>query len=112
MLDAVFLADAVEQMFESPPILQTIGEPDTIVRENGMNAIRHGSNQPAEELAGRGARLVRVQLGESELRGAVDGDEKIEPPLLGMNFSNVHMEVADGVSGKLLLRQLVTFDIR
>lgn len=52
-----------------------------------------------------------MQLGESELRRAVDGDEKIEPPLLGLNLGNVHMEVADGVFGELLLRRLVAFHI-
>jgi len=32
-----------------------------------MEAVGHGIKQPAQELAGRGTGLVRVQLGESEL---------------------------------------------
>ena len=47
MLDAVSLADAVEQMFESPAILQAVGELDAVVREDGVDVVRHGSNQPA-----------------------------------------------------------------
>jgi DNA-binding MarR family transcriptional regulator len=61
-------------------------------------------------LAGRGASLVRMQFGVSELRRAVDGDKQVEPPLRGVNLGNIKMEVADGVFSELLLRRLVTFD--
>ncbi len=47
MLDAVLLADAVEQMFESPFILQAVGELDAVVREDGVNVVGHGGNQSA-----------------------------------------------------------------
>src|SRR5215217_51018 len=60
MLDAFSLAEAVEQMFESPPILQAVGELDAIIREDGVDMVRHGFNQPPQELAGRGAGLVRM----------------------------------------------------
>jgi hypothetical protein len=53
-----------------------------------------------------------MQFGESELRRAVDGDEEVEPPLRGVNLSDVHLEVADGIFGELLLRRLVTADLR
>jgi len=36
-----------------------------------------------------------MQLGESELRGPIDGDEEVEPALRGAYFSNVDVEVAD-----------------
>ena len=89
VLGAVFLADAVEQVLESPPILQAIGELDAVVREDGVDAVWHGGGQTAEELAGRGARLVRVQLGVSELGRAVDGDKEVTPPLRGVNLGDV-----------------------
>lgn len=111
VLDAMLFTDAVEQMLESPFILQAIGELDAVVREDDMNAVGHGSGQTAEELTGRGAGLVRMQLGVSELRRAVDGDKQVEPSLRGVNLGDVHMEVADGVLSELLLRWLVTFDI-
>jgi hypothetical protein len=43
----VLCADAVEQMFDRPSILQAIGELDAVVREDDMNAVRDGGNQPA-----------------------------------------------------------------
>src|SRR5207253_5366170 len=51
-------------------------------------------------------------LGVSELRRAVDGDKQVEPPLLGVNLGDVHMEVTDGVFSELLLRWFVAFDLR
>ncbi len=56
--------------------------------------------------------LVGVQLGVSELRRAVDGDKEVAPPLLGANLGDVHVKVADSILGELLLRRLVTFDLR
>src|SRR5215204_2999241 len=94
VLDAVIFTDAVEQVLESQPILQAIGELDAVVREDDMNAVGHGGGQTAEELTGRGACLVRMQLGVSKLRRAVNGDKQVEPPLLGVNLGNIHMEVA------------------
>src|SRR2546423_9880514 len=110
MFDAMLFTDAVEQVLESPAILQAVGELDAVVRQDDMNAVGYGGGQTAEELAGRGASLVRVQLGVSELRRAVDGDEKVEPPLRGVNLGNIKMEVADSVFSELLLRRLVTSD--
>ena len=112
VLNPMLFTDAVEQVLESPPVLQAIGELDAVVREDDMNAVGHGGGQTAEELTGRGAGLVRMQFGVSELRRAVDGDKQVEPPLLGMNLGDVHVEVADGVFSELLLRRLVAFDLR
>ena len=97
MLDAVPLADAVEQMFESPSILQAVGELDAVVREDGMNTIRHGGDQPPQEVARGVTGLVRMQLGESELRRAVDGDEEVELSLGGLHFGDVDVEEADRI---------------
>ena len=47
VLDAMLFTDAVEQVLESPPILQAVGELDAVVRQDGMNAVGHGGNQPA-----------------------------------------------------------------
>src|SRR6185369_9440646 len=55
--------------------------------------------------------LIGMQLGDSELRRAVDGDEEVEPPLLGVNLGDVHVEVADSVLGELLLGRLVAADL-
>jgi hypothetical protein len=47
MLDAMFFTDAVEQMSESPFVLEAIGKLDAVVGNNSMNTLRHGVNQPA-----------------------------------------------------------------
>jgi len=39
VLDTVFLADAVEQVLESPSILQAVGELDAVIREDDVDAI-------------------------------------------------------------------------
>src|SRR4051812_34457037 len=67
VLDAVLFTDAVEQMLERPLILEAIGELDAVIGEDDMNAVGHGGGQTAEELTGRGAGLVFMQLGVSEL---------------------------------------------
>jgi hypothetical protein len=51
-----------------------------------------------------------MQFSQSELRRAIDGDEEVEPPLLGVNLSDVDVEVADGIFSELLLRRLVALD--
>jgi hypothetical protein len=38
-----------------------------------------------------------VKLGEGELRGAIDGDEEREAPLLGVHLGDVDVEEADRV---------------
>lgn len=52
-----------------------------------------------------------MQLGVSELGGAVDGDKEIQPPLFGAYLGDIEMEGADGVSRELLLCALVTADL-
>lgn len=44
-----------------------------------------------------------VQLGESELRGPIDGDEEVEPALCGAYFGDVDVEVTDRVGLELAL---------
>jgi hypothetical protein len=73
----MLLADAVKQMLESPFIFQAIGKLDAIVRQNGMNAVRYGSNQPTEKVARGVTSLIRMQLSESELGRAINGDKQI-----------------------------------
>jgi hypothetical protein len=53
-----------------------------------------------------------MQFDESELRGAVDGNEHMELALFGPHLGNVDMEVADRTALKLLLCRPVAFDIR
>lgn len=48
-----------------------------------------------------GAPLVKMQLGVSELRRAVDSDKKIEPPLPGLHLGDVHEDVFEDLADLL-----------
>ena len=53
-----------------------------------------------------------VQLGEGELRSAVDGNEEMELTLLGPDLSDVDVEVADGVALELGAARLIALGVR
>jgi hypothetical protein len=62
-------------------------------------------------LAGGVTRLVRIQLGVSELGLNVDSDKEIQPSLFSADLSTVDVKVADSIfSELLLLRGLVRAD--
>ncbi|WP_155834155.1 hypothetical protein [Halotalea alkalilenta] len=52
-----------------------------------------------------------MQLNESELRCAIDGDEHVEPALLGVNSGNVDVELADWIGFEFLAGGLVASDV-
>ena len=52
-----------------------------------------------------------LQLRESQLRGAVDGDEQVELALFGPDLGDVDVNVADGVAGEALLLGLGALDL-
>jgi hypothetical protein len=54
----------------------------------------------------------RVQLDEGELAGGVDGHEQKELALGGLNFGDVDVEEANGISLGLGLGLLVALDLR
>ena len=45
MLDAILLADAIENMMEGVLIALTIGELDAVIGEHGVDLVGYGSNQ-------------------------------------------------------------------
>lgn len=62
-------------------------------------------------MAGGVTRLVRIQLGVSELGLNVDSDKEIQPSLFSADLSTVDVKVADSIfSELLLLRGLVRAD--
>jgi len=73
------------------------GEVGSVVGEDGVDLVGDGGDQPAQEVPGRAARHLVMQLDEGELRGPVDGDDEVESALRGSNFGEVDMEIADRI---------------
>jgi hypothetical protein len=68
-----------------------------VVGEHGVHAVWHGLEQGAEEVRGDARGGTLVELGESELRGAVDSHEEVELALLGPDLGDIDVEEADRV---------------
>ena len=78
-------------------ILRQIGELDAVVGEHRVDAVRHRSNQRFQEGDGSSHIGSLDQLDEGELRGAIDGYEKMESALGGAHLGQVDMEGSDVV---------------
>ena len=70
------------------------GEVGSVVGENGVDLVRNGGDQAAQEVRRGAARHLLMQFDEGELRGAIDRDEQIELALCGPNLSDVDMKIA------------------
>lgn len=74
VLDVVGLADHIEAHLARPggvAVARLLGELDAIVREDGVDAIRHGFQQVFEELPGCPSISLVDELRDRELAGAV-----------------------------------------
>jgi hypothetical protein len=75
MRNAMLLAYTPQDMLEGICILLAVGELATVVRQEGVDRVRDGSDEVAEELRRDGLEGLRVELGVGKLAGAVDGDK-------------------------------------
>jgi hypothetical protein len=73
------------------------GEVGSVVGEDGVDLVRNGGDQAAQEIRGGPARHLFVQFDEGELRGPVDCHNEIEPALSGSDLGDVDMEIADRI---------------
>lgn len=62
MLNAILVADAIEDMAEIMDIARAIGELDAVVRQHGMDCIGDSLNQIAQELGRRHLACVLEQF--------------------------------------------------
>jgi len=62
----------------------------------GEHGVRHRRDQGREKVGGNPPGRAFVQLGKSELAGAVDGGKQIELALPGSHLGDVDMKIADG----------------
>src|SRR6056297_1845708 len=76
-----------------------------------MDPVGHRRDQIAQELSCNHFASLFVQFDIGELRCTVDGHEQADFSLASADFSNVDMEIPDGVALESLLR-LVALDLR
>ena len=115
MLDVVGLADHVEAHLTRPggvAVAMLLGELKAIVRQDGVNAVRHGSQQVFEELPRCAPVSLVDKCGDRELAGTVDADEQIQFAFGSLHLGNIDMEEADWVTLEALPLRLVAFDVR
>ena len=67
---------------------------DAVVGQHRVDLVGHGLCQSTEEVTGDARDGLLVQLDEGELGSSFDGDDEIEPSLLGADLGDVDMEVA------------------
>ena len=87
------------------------GEVGSIVGEDSVDLIRDGGDQPAQEVPGRAARHLLMQLDESELRGSIDCDKPVELAFCGSDFGDVEMKIADRVGLEFAFGGDFAFDL-
>src|SRR4051794_37756421 len=92
MLDAVLVADAVEDVAAVPDVLLAWGELHAVVGQHGMDTVGDGLDQVAQEVGGLHLSGASDQADEGELAGAVDGHEKTELAFLGADLGDVDVE--------------------
>jgi hypothetical protein len=122
VLDVVRLADHVEAHLARPgsvAIARLVSEPDAVVGESCVNAIRHGFQQVFEELPRRPPVRLIDQLGDRQIAGAVDTDEQVKLALTfsrlrpgGLHLGDVHVEEAERVTLEARAFGPVFFDVR
>jgi hypothetical protein len=88
------------------------GEVGSIVGEDGVDLVRNGGDQAAQEVPRGAARHLLVHLDKGEFRRSVDGDDEIEPALSGSDLGDVDVKIADRVGLEFALGRSFAFDLR
>lgn len=111
VLNLMLAADPVEDVLEGINVPIMIGELDAIIRQHDVEPVGHGSDEITQKgCCGHFPGLL-VQLHESELGGAVNGNEQVKFAFSRLNLSNINVEVAERVGLELLLHRLVAINV-
>jgi hypothetical protein len=87
------------------------GEVGSVVGEDRVDLVGDGGDQAAQEVSRGLSGHFFMHLDEGELRGSVDGDEKIQFSLSGSNFGDVDMKLADRIGLEFAFGGGFTFDL-
>lgn len=104
MLDAVFLADAFEDMDQPPRLAaaRVLDELDTVVGQHRVDPIGHGFDQYLQKGSRRQLGGAAIDTGEDQLRGAVDRDIEETLAAFVTQLGDIDVEVANLVGLELL----------
>ena len=108
VLDAMFPADAAEDVLHCEDVAVAMGKLDAVVGQDGMDSIGHSRNQRDQEGGRRYPACFGDQLDEGEFAGSVYRYIKIKLSFGRAHFGDVDVEVPNRVGIELLLRLLVT----
>ncbi len=111
MLDAVFVAGPIEDVTKVVDVAGAVGELNSVVFQYGMDCIRNGFDQIAQELGCGHLACLCVQFDVGKLGRPVDGDKEVELALGGLNLSNINVKIADRVRLEFFLGRLVARDL-
>ena len=115
VLDPVCFAYHIEAHLpgrSSVSVAGLICELNTVVSQDRVDAIGEGLEQIFEELPCSFAVCLVHELRDCKLAGPVNPYEEVELALRGLNFGNVDLKEADGVSLELLPLWHLALDIR
>jgi hypothetical protein len=112
VLDAMFMTDPVEDVFEGGAMPLLVGKLDAVIRQHRMDGVGKECDELAQELCGGHLAGLLVQFDIGALRCPVDRHEEIELAFGGLDFSHVEVKVADRVGLEFRPCRLVSCDIR
>ena len=94
--EELLAGEHVLDLVRGPGVAAGLGEVGAVVGENRVNPVGHGRDQGAQEVGRNAPSAPLMQLDEGELGRAVDRDQQVKLALLGSDFREVDVEVADG----------------
>lgn len=87
-----------------PIIASGVSEMGSVVGQHGVDPVRNGVDQAAEEVSGVAPADLLVQFSKGKLAGTINGNEHVELTLFCPNLGDVDVEVTNRVRLELLLR--------
>lgn len=98
MLDAVRGAHGGEAVRFCPLPVGQISDLHPVAGQYCGDSVRHGRHHASPEIRRPLGRGLRVQLGEGQLAGAVNGHEQVQAAFFGADFGKIHVKIADSIS--------------